>query len=105
VRLSERSSLGAVSINSSIDVLAMPDPDHDDDQFPVTDRVDDSIPADPHAIPIAFSGELLATRRPRILGQRTDAGHDALTVLFGVNGLKFLGCGRLDENPIACHAA
>jgi hypothetical protein len=83
----------------------MPDPDHDDDQFPVPDRVDDSIPADSYAIPIVHSSELLATRRPRIVGQRTDAGHDALTVLFGVNGLKLLGRGRLDENPIACHAA
>jgi hypothetical protein len=83
----------------------MPNPDHDDDQFPVPDRVDDSIPADSYAIPIVRSNELLATRRTRILGQRTDAGHDALTVFFGVNGLKLLGGGRFDENPIICHAA
>jgi len=41
---------------------------------------------------MVLSSELLATRRPRILGQRTDASHDALTVLLGVNGLKLLGC-------------
>lgn len=83
----------------------MPNPDHDDDQFPVPDRVDDSIPADSYAIVVVCAHERLATRRRRILGQRTDAGHDALTVLFGINGLKLLGCGRLDENLTVCHAA
>jgi len=33
----ERLGLGAVSSNSSIDGLAMPDPDHDDEQLPVPD--------------------------------------------------------------------
>jgi len=83
----------------------MTDPDHDDEQLPVPDRVDDSIPADSYAIPVALSGELLATRRPRIIGQRTDASHDALTVLLLVNGLDLLGRRRLDEDPITCHAA
>ena len=83
----------------------MPNPDHDDEQLPVPDRVDDSIPAHSHTVPVALAGEFLATRRPRIIGQRTDAGHDALTVLFLVNRLNFLGRGRLDENPKACHAA
>jgi hypothetical protein len=70
-------------INSSIDGLAMPDQDHDDEQLPVPDRVDDSIPAHSYTIPIVLSSELFATRRPRIIGRRTDAGRDALTVLFG----------------------
>jgi hypothetical protein len=83
----------------------MPDPDHDDEQLPVPDGVDDSIPAHSDTIPSVLSSELLTTRRPRIIGQRTDADHDALTVLFGVNGLNLLGRGRLDEDPIACHAA
>ena len=100
----EAETLHGCPINSPINVLAMPNPDHDDDQFPVPDRVDDSIPADSYTIPIVRSNELLATWRTRILGQRTDTGHDALTVLFGVNGLKFLGGGRLDEDLIACHA-
>ena len=51
----ERRGLGAISVSSPITVLAMPDPDHDDHQVPVPDRVDDSIPADPSAIPIVLS--------------------------------------------------
>ena len=83
----------------------MPHPDHDDNQFPVPDQVEDAIPAHSYAIPIALSGKLLATRRARIIGQRTDPGHDALTVPLWVNGLDLLGRGRLDQNPITCHAA
>jgi len=56
----------------------MRNPDHDDEQLPVSDRVDDSIPADSYTIPVVLSSELLATKRPRIIGQRTDTGHDAL---------------------------
>ena len=60
----------------------MIDPNHDDDQLAVPNRVNDSMPADSYAISVALSGELLATGRPRLIGQRTDAGHDALTVLL-----------------------
>jgi hypothetical protein len=83
----------------------MPDPDHDDEQLPVPDGVDDSIPAHPDTVPIALPGRLLATRWPRIIGQRTDAGHDVLTVLLFVNGLDLLGRGRLDKDLISSHAA
>jgi hypothetical protein len=36
----------------------------------------------PNAVPIVFAGELLATGRPGIIGQRMDAGNDALTILL-----------------------
>jgi len=94
-----------MSTNSSIDVLAMPDPYHDDEQLSVPDGVNDSIPAHSYAISIALSGELLATRRPRIISQGTYASHDALTVFLLVNGLDLPGRGRLDQDPITCHAA
>jgi hypothetical protein len=47
----------------------MTDPSHDDEQLPVPDRVDDSIPTHSDTIPIVLSGKLLETRRPRIIGQ------------------------------------
>ena len=94
-----------VGCGSAINVLAMPDFDDEDDQLRVTDLVDDPIPADSDAVPIVLAGELFATGRPGIVGQRTDAGDDALTVLLLVNGLELLGRGRLDQDPITCHAA
>ena len=83
----------------------MPDPDDEDHQLRVPDRVDDSIPARSHAVPIVVASELFATGRPWNIGQRTDAGDDALTILLLVNGLDLLGRGRLDQDPISCHAA
>jgi hypothetical protein len=89
----------------SVDVLAEADPDNNNDQLVVSDRVDDSISAHPKTIPILHSSKLLATRRPRVSGQRMNTGHDALTVLLLTKGLDLLGRGRLDQNPITCHAA
>ena len=74
-------------------------------QFLVLDREDDPIPAYSDAVPIVLAGELLAAGRPGIIGQRTDAGDDALTILLLVNGLDLFGRGRLDEDPISSHAA
>ena len=90
---------------SARDVLSMPDPDDEDHQLLVLDRVDDSIPAHSDAVPIVLDGELLAAGRPGIIGQRTDAGNDALTILLLVDGLDLFGRGRLDQDPIFCHAA
>jgi hypothetical protein len=83
----------------------MPDPDDEDHQLRVPDRVDDPIPAHSNAVPIVFASELLATGRSGIIGQQTDAVNDALTILLLVNGLDLLGRGRLDQDPISCHAA
>jgi hypothetical protein len=90
---------------SAIDVLAMPDSDDEDHQLRVTDRVDDPIPAYSDAVPIVLAGELFATGGPGIIGQRTDAGDDALTILLLVNGLDLFGRGRLDQDLIFSHAA
>jgi hypothetical protein len=64
-----RQRSASATYGSSIHVLAMTDPSHDDEQLPVPDRVDDSIPTHSDTIPIVLSGKLLATRRPRIIGQ------------------------------------
>ena len=83
----------------------MSNPDHHHEQLPVSDGVDDSIPAHSYPIPIVLSGKLLAPRWPRTMGQRMDGSHDALAVLLLINGLDLLGRRRLDEDSIACHAA
>ena len=83
----------------------MPDPDDEDHELRVLDRVDDPIRAHADAVPIQLAGELLATGRPGIIGQRADAGNDALTILLLVNGLDLSGRGRLDQDLIFCHAA
>jgi hypothetical protein len=83
----------------------MADPNHDDEQLFVPDGVDDSIPSHSDAVTTVFPGELFATRRPRVIGQRTDAGHNTLTVPLLVNGLYLLGRRRLDQDPISSHAA
>ena len=57
------------SPDSSIDVLPVSNPDHDDEQLPVSDGVDDAIPAHSYPIPIVLSGKLLAPRRPRTMSQ------------------------------------
>ncbi len=83
----------------------MSHPDDEDEQFRVADGVNDAIAAGPDTVPTLLTGELLATRRPRVIHQRMDAGHDALPILPLINGLDFLGRGRLDEDPISCHAS
>ena len=82
----------------------MPDPHNHNEQLGVTDRINDSVPAHPKPVAILFARELLAANRARVPGQLSDAGYDALTVPFLADCLDFFGRGRLDEDPIACHA-
>ena len=89
----------------AIDVLAMADTDDDNEQLPVSYRVDDSKSANPHTIPILPSRKLFTTSRSRIVPERMNRRHDALTVRLLINGLDLLGCGRLDQDAISCHAA
>jgi len=90
---------------SAIDVLAMPDPDDEDHQLRVPDRVDDPIPAYSNAVPIGLAGQLLAAGRAGVIGQRADPGDDALTILLLVDSLDLFGRRRLDQDPIFFHAA
>src|SRR5690606_16024008 len=92
------------SLDVSIDVLAMTDPDDVDDQLVVVDRIQDPVPA--LANPIAFvAGQLLRARGTRVVGQRLDAPDDPATVRLGGYPLEFLDSGLLDPQAIACHAA
>lgn len=79
--------------------------DDDDNQLFIADRIANPIPPRPDPIAVILAREFLAGRRPRILGQRKNARYDALTILFLVNALDLFTGRRLDENPIACHAA
>jgi hypothetical protein len=45
------------SADSSIDILPVSNPDHDDEQLPVSDEVDDPIPA--HSYPISLAADAL----------------------------------------------
>lgn len=83
----------------------MRDPDDEDDQLVIGYRVDNPKSADADAVAIALPGKLLAPDGPRFMRQRENARNDALSVFLFVNGLNLLGRGRLDQDPITCHAA
>jgi hypothetical protein len=89
----------------AIDVFAVRDPDDEHHQVVVGDRVDNSISTDSDSVAVILAGQLFAPDRPRLIPQRANARHDALPVFLFVNGLDLLGRGRLNQDPIACHAA
>lgn len=93
--------LGGLPIN----VFPVSNSHDEDQQFVVGDRVDNSKPTNPNAIPVALTCKLLGSGRPRLVRQGENLRHDALPVSLLVNGLDLLGRGRLDEDPITCHAA
>ena len=70
----------------------------------ISDRVDNPISANANSIAIALPRQLLAPDWAWLPGQRQNTRHDALPVLLLVNGLDLLGRGRLDQDPITCHA-
>jgi hypothetical protein len=62
-----------------VDIASMADLHDDYHQFPVGDFVEDSIHALTNAIP-RLARQLFATRRPRIIRQRTNALQDSSDV-------------------------
>jgi hypothetical protein len=88
-----------------IDVLAVRDSYDEQKELIVRDRVHN--PVSPHAdsIAIALPSKLLAPDWPWLMCQRHNSCHDALPVSSLINGLDLPGRGRLDQDPIACHAA
>jgi len=78
-RSRERAQCGGAGRSSAtfVDVAAVPNGDHQDDQHVVVDCVDDSVAAgtDP---PIALSADqLLGPARPRLIGEKLDGRLDA----------------------------
>jgi hypothetical protein len=88
----------------SVDVLAVRNLHDENEQFVVGDGVQNSVPPHTDAVTVALPRKLLAPDWPRIVRERENTRNDALPVLLLVNGLDLLGRGRLDQNPIACHA-
>ena len=89
----------------AVDVLAVCDPYDENEKFIVCDGVQNSVPPHTDAITVARSSKLLAPNWPRLVREGENARNDALPVFLLVNGLDLLGRGRLDQDPIACHAA
>ena len=88
----------------SVDVLAVRNSHDENEQFAVGDGVQNSVSPDTDAVTVALSSKLLAPNWPRLVREPENARNDALPILLLVNGLDLLGRGRLDQNPIACHA-
>jgi hypothetical protein len=81
----------------------VPDLDHNDAGLDVVDGAQHTIRALPDT-EILLPGELLAARRSQILGEVLDASDNANAV-FARQDFEFLCGRRLDEQPVACHAA
>ena len=70
----------------------------------VGDGVQHSISPHTDAITVALARKLLAPNWPWLVRKGANTRNDALPVFLLVNGLDLLGRGRLDQDPIACHA-
>ena len=70
----------------------------------VLNRVHDPILSLANPIPLP-TGQLLTAERTRVIGQLLDLQNESSAILLVSNGLDLLDSRRLDENPIASHAA
>jgi hypothetical protein len=62
---------------SAIHLAPVANPDHHDDQAVLADLVDDAIHSGgADAVAVDLPTEFLAARRPRIVSERVDDGHD-----------------------------
>lgn len=88
-----------------IDLAPVPDLENLDRTRTVVDQVDDSVRPLADAIALVRSGKLLAAVWPRIRAESGDPGDDSGPDSPRRDGRELLGSGRLDEDPIARHAA
>ena len=82
--------------------VAMSDLHDAHDQLFVLDRAEDPVGALTDPVPV-LAAQLAATAGPRIIGQRSDASHDALAQSLLWNRLDLADGRGLDEDPISCH--
>jgi hypothetical protein len=85
----------------AIDVFALANLDHPDGKFLVPNGVNNSISSLPDPIPI-LAGQLFATGRPGIFGQRFDPLKNLLQIAFGYSS-KILLNGFPEEDLIGGH--
>ena len=88
-----------------IDVTSVSAPDDHDGQDIIGDGIDDAIGALANAISIMMTGELLTTRRSRIVSEPADSVNDPKPDLPRFYRFDFLCSGSLEADLIACHCA
>ena len=88
----------------SVYILAMTNFHHEDYQFLISDRIDDSVLTLSNAV-LFLTRKLLAACRTWIFSKLTNAGNDTLAVPLGADRLDFLYSRWLDEDAISCHGA
>lgn len=86
----------------AIDALSMANLDDVHDEPVVFNSVHDAVLALTDSIAI-LAGELLATRRARVVTELRDPPYDTLAVLLAGNGLDLLHGRGFDQNPISSH--
>ena len=82
----------------------MGDPDDEDYEGLVFDRVDDAILTLADSVSVLAS-QLFASRRTWVIGERMDALHDPLAKPFLRDRLDLADCRWLDLDAISCHCA
>ena len=85
---------------SSVDLTAMTYLVDGDCARRVVDQIDDAVVALPDAISVRIARELLRATRTRVSGESLNLGDDLLAIDLRADGLKFLPCGRLDQETI-----
>ena len=81
----------------------MPNPDDLNDQYPVLDRIENSVASLPN--PVEFpTRELYRSCRPGIIRERPYASYNSAAFCFGGDGFELLSSRFLDTNAIVCHA-
>jgi mitochondrial fission protein ELM1 len=91
-------------LENAIHIASMSKLDDNNNQFAVTDFIDNTILALPNSIAIV-TRQLLAARGSRFIRELLNAANQALSVLLGGNGQQFLSGRGLDQNPISSHFA
>lgn len=71
----------------------------------IIDRIDDTVGAHAESKESVLSGKLLAAMRPGFAAEGPDALDKPLSILLLADRFQLLRRARLDQDPIACHAA
>jgi hypothetical protein len=95
---------GARTLPLAVNVLAVPDSDHDDLRDSILDGVNDAVPSDANPISVVLAGKLLGSLWPGIFAESTNGVYDSLSVRFLIDGLDLLGRRGFDQDPITSHA-
>ena len=83
----------------------MTDPDNRYRKVVIIDTIDDPKVTLPDPKPCRPARELFTSTGTGIIREGTDSGYDPPAILRVPDPLEFLHCGRLDRDPIICHAA